>query len=798
MKDSQGMISIEQIDINNIKKATNRGDGDLPVLTTRDLVLFPDVTFPISLGREASVRVVEQAYSENLLIGIVCQLDPRKEHPVVPDDIYKYGVYAEVIKVIELPDGLKTAIVHATGKFRVLGAGEGLVIPGCPSCKVKPVKDSKPRSNDIEFQELCSLIKRTTASILKKTSDDGAPDPLSFNIEMLSPGAMLINTIATHTPVMASEKIEMLRQSRLKDRGFLLLNVLMRNQERADIAADIREKAKARMISQQRSAFMQAQFETLHDELYGEDDEAKELRRRFEALSLPAEAVKVFEKEFKRFERLNPQSPDYSVLYNYLETLLDLPWNTADEVNTDFTVAEKILDSRHYGLEKVKERILEQLAVMMNTPEKSSPIICLVGAPGVGKTSLGISIAEALGRKFRRISLGGLHDEAEIRGHRRTYIGAMPGRIMTAILKTGTSNPVIMLDEIDKIGNDYKGDPAAALLEVLDPEQNNRFHDNYIDVDFDLSNVMFITTANTLSTISQPLLDRMEIIDISGYLMEEKIEIAKRHFIPKLIADNRMEENPPVFTDAALSALIEGYTMESGVRQLEKELASIFRKLVLRQMRGEESKKIIDADDLQDLSGTVRYTRDRYESSDVPGVVTGLAWTAAGGAILFIESSLAKGKGEKLSLTGNLGDVMKESAAIALQYIRAHADELGIDPEMFETRQLHVHVPEGATPKDGPSAGITMATSIASAFTGRRIVARTAMTGELTLRGKVLPVGGIKEKILAAKRAGIKRIILSADNRKDVEDIKPDYLEGLEFIYVDTVNEVFDHALQPA
>ncbi len=773
----------------------NPGDNDLPLLLTRDLVLFPGVTFPISLGREKSVQVVEWGYSSHKLIGVVSQLDPMNDSPVVPSGIYNYGVYAEVLKIFELPDKSKTAIMRAVDKFKVVGASSGETLPGIPSAVVKPVADRPPRSNDAEFEELCRLIKSTTGSIISN-SQDGSDTGVMFNIEAITDPVLLINTLATHIPAPASVKIDMLKTPRLKDRGMKLLTQLLSNKERSDISAQIKEQAKNRMMEQQRSAFLQAQLDTIHEELYGGENEISELKSRLDALTMPDDSREAIEKELKKLGRYNPQSPDYSVLYSYIETLLQLPWNKETPLNDDFAKAEKILDSRHYGLEKVKERILEQLAVMMNTPGNRAPIICLVGAPGVGKTSLGQSIAEALGRKFRRISLGGLHDEAEIRGHRRTYIGAMPGRIITAMLKCGSSNPVLMLDEIDKIGSDFKGDPSAALLEVLDPEQNCRFHDNYIDLDFDLSKVLFITTANSLSTISQPLLDRMEIIDISGYLLEEKIEIAHRHFIPKLLEENNLTNDDIRLTDAALTAIIEHYTMESGVRQLEKELASLVRKIVLKKVRGEHVAPVIEADDLNGLLGVARFTRDIYEGNDVPGVVTGLAWTAAGGAILFIESSLAAGKGDRLSLTGNLGDVMKESATIALQYIKAHAVELGIDSTEFESKSLHVHVPEGATPKDGPSAGITMATSIASAFTGRRVKPRIAMTGELTLRGKVLPVGGIKEKILAAKRAGIEKIILSVENRKDVEDIKPVYLEGLEFIYVTRVNEVFDNALE--
>ena len=550
------------------------------------------------------------------------------------------------------------------------------------------------------------------------------------------------------------------------------------------------------MTQQSRNAFLHQQMNAIKEELYGdEDEETATLRKRLKEAELPESVAKQMEKEVDRLTRMNPSTPDYSTLLTYIETVLDLPWNISTPLNEDFEKAESVLNSDHYGLEKVKDRILEQLAVLMNNPEGKAPILCLVGAPGVGKTSLGQSVAKALGRNYQRVSLGGLHDEAEIRGHRRTYIGAMPGRIMDSIRKAKSSNPVILLDEVDKIGTDFKGDPSAAILEVLDPEHNCRFHDNYIDVDFDLSNVLFIATANTLSTLSQPLLDRMEIIEISGYLVEEKMEIARRHLLPRVLAQHKIDIDRLKFSDDALRHIIENYTSESGVRQLEKSLSAVVRKTVLQKMQKKEIPEEIRPEHLHDYLGLPRHISDRYEGNEFPGVVTGLAWTAVGGEILFIEASLSKGKGEKLTLTGNLGDVMKESAIIALQYVKAHADELGIAQDMFETYNLHIHVPEGAIPKDGPSAGVTMATAIVSAFTRRKVMARLAMTGEITLRGKVLPVGGIKEKILAAKRAGITDIILSEENRRDIEDINERYLTGLVFHYVETVIDVIKQSL---
>ncbi len=605
----------------------------------------------------------------------------------------------------------------------------------------------------------------------------------------------MVNMISTHAGFDLSEKMDLLRHSRLKDRAMQLMALIARQEQFFEIRSEIRRKAMKNIDEQQRNHFLQHEFEALREQLYGNDDDSIAFEKKAAALNMPEKVRAAFNKELEKLRRLNPQSPDYSVQYSYLQVLTDLPWSVEDAINADFSEAERTLDRDHYGLEKVKERILEQLAVMMNTPHGRSPIICLVGAPGVGKTSLGQSIARALNRKYQRVSLGGLHDESEIRGHRRTYIGAMPGRIIDAVRRAGSSNPVLLLDEIDKTGNDFKGDPSAALLEVLDPEQNSHFHDNYVDVDYDLSHVLFIATANTLSTIPQPLLDRMEIIDISGYLMEEKIEIARRHLIPRVSKENGFGEDEINFTPEAITKMVEGYTSESGVRQLEKQIAKVVRRIVLRKMRGEEYSLNVTPETLREYLGVERFTPERYEASDHPGVAVGLAWTAVGGEILFIESSFSQAKNEKLTLTGNLGDVMKESAIIASQIVRSYSDRYGIDSEWFDTHALHIHVPEGAIPKDGPSAGITLCTSILSALTGRPVRNRLAMTGEITLRGKVLPVGGIKEKILAAKRAGITDIILCADNRKDIEDIRPIYLEGLTFHYVKNIEDVFDIAI---
>lgn len=783
-------MSIGQIELDPKARQTPPDYGDLPVLPMRDIVLFPGVTFPVSLGRDMSVKVAIAASEKNIPVGVFCQNFSGTETPGI-DDLYELGVVADVIKVLDLPDGTKTAIISAREKIRRVGHGTGNAVPDALSVAVVPVRETNPRKGDKEFAALYDEIKTTTLNILNKGNEVGSD--LAFNIESLPDPRLVINLICTHSPFEQYIKEELLECNRIKDRGFKLLAELSRNEEYVELRADIRRRAKQRLDEQQRNAFLQNQYDTLREELYGDDDDAARLRAKAESKAIPEPVMKTFEKELDKLTRLNPSTPDYSVQYNYLELLTELPWGVIDPLSTDFAKAREILDAEHFGLEKVKERILEQIAVMMNKPDGKSPILCLVGAPGVGKTSLGKSMAEALGRKYQRVSLGGLHDEAEIRGHRRTYIGAMPGRVIDAVKRAGSANPVILLDEIDKLGKDYKGDPGAALLEVLDPEQNVRFHDNYVDIDFDLSKAMFITTANTLSTVPGPLLDRMELIEISGYLLEEKIEIALRHLIPRAIREIGSHEVE--FTRDAVSKIVESYTAESGVRQLEKNIASILRKIILRKMNGDGEITRVDKDMVRTLLGIEKYTPERYTLDSTPGVATGLAWTAVGGEILFIESVFVGAKTEKLTITGNLGDVMKESAMIALQVVKSRAERYGISAEFFDTHSLHVHVPEGAVPKDGPSAGITLATSIMSAVTGRPVKSGIAMTGELTLRGKVLPVGGIKEKILAAKRAGISTVILCSLNKKDIEDIPSDYISGMTFRYVDTVDDVLDIAL---
>lgn len=789
------IVNLGSIDISNRPTVKDADKSAVAVLATRNLVLFPSITIPIDLVRESALKVARYAVDKKKLVVIACQNDPAAGGASSAADVAPYAVFAQIIDVIDLPNDSHTALVRGLERVRILGDAACPAFEGCDlTVRVRSLRELEPGDDDGEWAVLGDSIKAQ----VKELSRKGMEDPMLFQAteESRSVGWM-INNLATQLPFPQADKVAMLGMYRMKQRGIRLLSLLSVLGEKADIANSIKQKAHEEMSRNQREAFLREQMDAIHSELYGsEADGVEALRRRAAETPLPDAVRAKFDKEAAQLGRINPTHPDYAVTYGYLETLLDLPWGVKTPLNTDFARAEEILDSRHFGLEKVKERVLEQLAAMMNNPSGRSPIICLVGAPGVGKTSLGASIAEALGRKYQRVSLGGLHDESEIRGHRRTYVGAMPGRVIDAVRRSGSSNPVLLLDEVDKIGSDFKGDPSAALLEVLDPEQNCRFHDNYIDVDFDLSDVLFIATANTLQTLSQPLLDRMEIIDISGYSAEEKLEIARRHLIPRQLRENALSDDDLRFTDEAVQKIIEGYTAESGVRQLEKAVTSVVRKVILRKMRGVGYPAELTPADVRELLGLETRHPGKYEGNDTPGVVTGLAWTAVGGEILFVESSLAKAKGgDRLALTGNLGDVMKESAVIALQYVRAHAEEYGIEPERFESERLHIHVPEGAIPKDGPSAGITMVTSIVSAFTRRKVRPCLAMTGEITLRGKVLPVGGIKEKILAAKRAGITDIILCPDNRRDIEEIPARYLSGLTFHYASTIPEVTSFAL---
>lgn len=763
----------------------------VPILPLRNMVLFPGVAMPVIVGRPKSMRLIKEAVHNKSLIGVVCQKEMNTEDPDF-DDLYTTGVIADIVRVLEMPDGTTTVILQGKKRFSLEALED--TEPYLKG-KISLLEDKMPDKTDREFEALISTIKDLTIKMLGAMSDP--PRDLIFSIKNNKNILYLVNFSCSNIPSGASEKQELLLIGDLKDRAYRLLFILNREYQLVELKASIQMKTHEDINQQQKEYFLQQQIKTIQEELGGNINELeiKELREKASRKKWPAEVAQVFEKELRKLERLHPQSPDYSVQTQYVQNIVNLPWNEYSKDNFNLSHAQKVLDRDHYGLEKVKERIIEHLAVLKLKGDMKSPIICLYGPPGVGKTSLGRSIAEALRRKYVRVSLGGLHDEAEIRGHRRTYIGAMCGRIIQNIQKAGTSNPVFILDEIDKITNDFKGDPASALLEVLDPEQNNAFHDNYLDIDYDLSKVMFIATANNLNTISQPLLDRMELIEVSGYIMEEKVEIAAKHLVPKQMDVHGLKKGSVKFPKKTLQVIVEAYTRESGVRELDKKIAKIMRKLARKVASDEPIPTSIKPEDLYEYLGAVEYSRDKYQGNDYAGVVTGLAWTAVGGEILFVESSLSKGKGSKLTLTGNLGDVMKESAMLALEYIHAHAAQFNINEELFENWNVHVHVPEGAIPKDGPSAGITMVTSLVSAFTQRKVKKNLAMTGEITLRGKVLPVGGIKEKILAAKRAGIKELILCKENEKDINEIKPEYLKGLVFHYVSDIQQVVDLAL---
>ena len=766
--------------------------GDtIPILPLRNMVLFPGVAMPVIIGRPKSMRLIKEAVHKKSLIGVVCQKEMDTEDPVL-EDLYTTGVIADIVRVLEMPDGSTTVILQGKKRFEL---NELTETDPYLSGKITVLEDTKPDKTDREFEALISTIKDLTIKMLGAVAEP--PRDLIFSIKNNKNVLYVVNFSCSNIPSGSAEKQQLLLIGDLKERAYRLLFILNREYQLVELKASIQMKTHEDINQQQKEYFLQQQIKTIQEELGGNINELeiKELREKASRKKWPAEVAQVFEKELRKLERLHPQSPDYSVQTQYVQNIVNLPWNEYSKDNFNLSHAQKVLDRDHYGLEKVKERIIEHLAVLKLKGDMKSPIICLYGPPGVGKTSLGRSIAEALRRKYVRVSLGGLHDEAEIRGHRRTYIGAMCGRIIQNIQKAGTSNPVFILDEIDKITNDFKGDPASALLEVLDPEQNNAFHDNYLDIDYDLSKVMFIATANNLNTISQPLLDRMELIEVSGYIMEEKVEIAAKHLVPKQMDVHGLKKGSVKFPKKTLQVIVEAYTRESGVRELDKKIAKIMRKLARKVASDEPIPTSIKPEDLYEYLGAVEYSRDKYQGNDYAGVVTGLAWTAVGGEILFVESSLSKGKGSKLTLTGNLGDVMKESAMLALEYIHAHAAQFNINEELFENWNVHVHVPEGAIPKDGPSAGITMVTSLVSAFTQRKVKKHLAMTGEITLRGKVLPVGGIKEKILAAKRAGIKELILCKENEKDINEIKPEYLKGLVFHYVSDIQQVVDLAL---
>lgn len=762
----------------------------LPILPLRNTVLFPGVIIPVNIGRDKSLKLIKYAYKENALIGVIAQKDTNTENPEF-DDLFKIGTVASILKILEMPDGTTTAIVQGKRRFLL---EDILYDDPYHVGKIILKQEERMPENDPEYNAIAESLKDMASKIVKYSSH--VPSEAGFALKNIESMLFLINFISSNTDVEYRSKQELLEIDSLKQRAIKLLEILSKQVSLLELKNDIQKKVKSDIDKQQREYFLHQQMKTIQDELGGNpaDEEIKELEEKASQKEWSDSVRAVFDKELSKLKRLNPAAPDYSVQSNYLRELIDLPWNHCSKDNLDLNHAKKILDGDHYGLEKVKDRILEYLAVLKLKADMKSPILCLYGPPGVGKTSLGKSVAKAIGREFVRMSLGGLHDESEIRGHRKTYIGAMPGRIIQSIKKAGTSNPVFILDEIDKVGNDFRGDPQSALLEVLDPEQNTNFHDNFLDVDYDLSKVMFIATANDLSTIAPPLRDRMEIIEVSGYLIEEKREIAKRHLIPKQMENHGISEKNIEIPDDIIDMIIDKYTRESGVRSLDKIIAKIMRQIARKVAMNKKFHIVLDADKLKEYLGSPIFSREEYQGNDLPGVVTGLAWTAVGGDILFIESSYSKGKGH-LSLTGNLGDVMKESATLALEYIKSHAAEIGLDTNLFDDRDIHIHVPAGAVPKDGPSAGVTMVTSLVSSLTGRKVKKALAMTGEITLRGKVLPVGGIREKILAAKRAGIKEIILCSENRKDIEDIKKEYLKGLKFHYVDTIEEVLKYAL---
>ncbi len=772
------------------EKGVQKYETNIPILPLRNAVLFPGVVIPLTIGRNKSYQLIKEISKTTKLFGTVAQKAAEIEDPNY-EDLYSVGTLAEIIKVIEMPYDTISVIIQGKTRFRIK---EYLTDEPYFSANVEYIPEEPVDNNDKKFQAIVASLKELSLKIVKLSAT--IPHEISFAIKNIDNTSFLINFLCSNSDINPAEKQGLLEINNIMGRAEKLMELLTNEVQLLELKNEIQIKVKKEIDRQQKEYLLHQQMKTIQQELGGDplEQEIKELEDKAKNKKWNKEVAKHFEKELKKLQQLNPAAAEYSVQVNYLNTLVDLPWDECTKDNFDLKRAKKILDEDHYGLDVVKERIIEHLAVLKLKGDLKSPILCLYGPPGVGKTSLGKSIARALGRKYVRMSLGGLHDEAEIRGHRKTYIGAMPGRIIQNIKKAKSSNPVFVLDEIDKVGSDFRGDPSSALLEVLDPEQNYEFHDNFLEIEYDLSKVMFIATANNISTISPALRDRMEMIEVSGYIVDEKVQIAKRHLIPKQLKNHGLENLKVKFDDKAIIKIIESYTRESGVRNLDKNIAKVVRQLARKVGLEEEIPEVITAEMIPDFLGVENYFKEEYHDDEVAGVVTGLAWTATGGDILYIETSLSKGKGN-LTLTGNLGDVMKESATIALEYVKSHAEELNIDPEAFERWNIHIHVPEGAIPKDGPSAGITMATAIASAFTQRKVKKAVAMTGEITLRGKVLPVGGIKEKILAAKRAGIKTIILSEDNKKDISEIKDIYIKGLDFVYVKTVSDVFNAAL---
>lgn len=762
----------------------------LPILSLRNTVLFPGVVIPITAGRDKSIKLINDANKGSKVIGVVAQKDESLENPTA-QDIYETGTVARILRVLKMPDGNVTVIIQGKKRFKV---AEVITEEPYMNATIRDLPEAKPAVNNKEFGAIIDSIKDLALEIIKESPN--IPSEASFAIKNIESNSFLINFVSSNMNLSVGEKQKLLENDDLKNRALATLKYMNVEFQKLELKNDIQSKVQMDMSQQQREYFLHQQIKTIQEELGGvsHDEEIEEMKARARDKKWDEKVAKHFNKEISKMQRMNPQVAEYSIQRNYLDLFLDLPWNTFSKDKFDLKRAMKILDRDHFGLDDVKKRIIEYLAVLKLRNDMKSPILCLYGPPGVGKTSLGKSIAEALGREYVRISLGGLRDEAEIRGHRKTYIGAMPGRIIQSLKKAGTSNPVFVLDEIDKLSNSHQGDPSSALLEVLDPEQNNEFYDNFLEMGYDLSKVMFIATSNSLNTIQPALLDRMEIINVTGYTIEEKVEIGKRHLLPKQIKEHGLTDKHIKIAKAQLEKIVEGYTRESGVRGLEKQIAKMVRYAAKNIAMEEEYNVKISNEDVIEVLGGPKLERDKYENNNVAGVVTGLAWTRVGGDILFIESILSKGKGG-LSITGNLGKVMRESATIAMEYIKANADEFEIDPSVFEKYNVHIHVPEGATPKDGPSAGVTMLTSLVSLFTQKKVKKSLAMTGEITLRGKVLPVGGIKEKILAAKRAKIKEILLCEDNRRDIEEIKDEYLKGLTFHYVTDMIDVIKLAI---